>query len=315
MENTVVKLKNVKIKRGKSQAVAMWIVFAIFVIYSVSLVFPFVWMFVNSFKPSTEFFQGNIWGLPQTWRFANYSEIFLGKPVVTGSGSTIITTVSGKLFGNTFKYSIFHMFIVSIALTFLCTLSNIFFSATSAYVVSKYKFAGRQALYALAIFLMIVPIAGTLPEQYQLMKTFGLTDSFFGVFLLSSAGFGMNFFLMYGFFKNISWTYAEAARVDGAGHAKVFFKIMLPFAMPAIISLAVIYAIGIWNDYTTPSIYMKSMPTLAYGLFVIRGTLEARGLYTQTFAAMIIALVPILAVFIAFSNTIMENTVAGGLKG
>ena len=307
--------KNVKIKRGKTEAVAMWIVFAIFVIYSVSLVFPFVWMFLNSFKTSTEFFQGNIWGLPEKWRFANYSEIFLGKTVYTPSGSAILTTVSGKLFGRTFQYSIFHMFIVSIALTFLCTLSNIFFSATSAYVVSKYKFVGRQALYALAIFLMIVPIAGTLPEQYQLMKTFGLTDSFIGVFLLSSAGFGMNFFLMYGFFKNISWTYAEAARVDGAGHAKVFFKIMLPFALPAIVSLAVIYAIGIWNDYTTPSIYMKSMPTLAYGLFVIRGTLEARGLYTQTFAAMMIALVPILAVFIAFSNTIMENTVAGGLKG
>ncbi len=90
---------------------------------------------------------------------------------------------------------------------------------------------------------------------------------------------------------------------------------MLPLAAPVIVSLSVIYAIGIWNDYTTPSIYMKSMPTLAYGLFVIRNTLQARGAYTQTFAAMMIALVPILAVFIAFSNTIMENTVAGGLKG
>lgn len=314
MENTVIKLKNVKIKRGKAESVAMWIVFAVFVIYSVSLVFPFVWMFLNSFKPSTEFFGGNIWGFPKTWRFANYSEIFIGKPIETASGF-VETKLRGKLFGATFSYSIFHMFIVSVALTALCTVSNIFFAATSAYVVAKYKFFGRQALYSLAIFLMVVPIAGTLPEQCHLMRTIGLADSFFGVFLLSSAGFGMNFFLMYGFFKNISWTYAEAARVDGAGHAKVFFKIMLPFAMPAIISLAVIHAIGVWNDYTTPSIYMKSMPTLAYGLFVIRDTLQHRGLYTQTFAAMMIALVPILAVFIAFSNTIMENTVAGGLKG
>lgn len=307
--------KNVKIKRGKAESVAMWVVFTIFALYSITLVFPFVWMFLNSFKPATEFFQGNIWGLPKTWRFQNYSEIFIGKPIVMSDGSVIETTIRGKLFGATYNYSIFSMFLVSIALTILCTVSNIFFAVTSAYVVAKYKFFGRQALYTLAIFLMVVPIAGTLPEQYQLMRTLGLADSFFGVFLLSSAGFGMNFFLLYGFFKNISWTYAEAARVDGAGHTKVFFRIMLPFALPVIISLSVIHAIGIWNDYTTPSIYMKSMPTLAYGLYVIRNTLQHRGQYTQTFAAMMIALVPILAVFIAFSNTIMENTVAGGLKG
>ncbi len=309
------KSKHNKIKRSKAEAAAIWIVFAVFLIYAVTLVFPFVWMFINSFKTSQEFFQGNIWGLPETWRFENYSEIFFGKPAADEASTPIVTTVTGKLFGVTHKYSIFHMFIVSILLTLLTTLSNIFFSATSAYVVSKYKFPGRQVIYSVAIFLMIVPIAGTLPEQYHLMSVFGLTDSFFAVFLLFSAGFGMNFFLMYGFFKNISWTYAEAARVDGAGHAKVFFKIMLPLAAPVIVSLSVIYAIGIWNDYTTPSIYMKSMPTLAYGLFVIRNTLQARGAYTQTFAAMMIALVPILAVFIAFSNTIMENTVAGGLKG
>ena len=142
-----------------------------------------------------------------------------------------------------------------------------------------------------------------------------LEDALNNGFLKAPSNGKMNFFLMYGFFKNISSTYAEAARVDGAGHLMVFFKIMLPLALPVIVSLSVIYAIGIWNDYTTPSIYMKSMPPLAYGLFLVRETLTGKGAYTQTFAAMMIALVPILAVFIAFSNTIMENTIAGGLKG
>ena len=309
------KIGKQKIIRSTPQKIAMGIVFALFLIYSVTLVFPFVWMFVNSFKSPAEFFGGNIWGFPKTLRIANYSEIFVGLPVGGVDGAVIETTVVGKLFGAIHKYSIFEMFIVSIALTLACTLSNIFFSATSSYVVAKYRFFGRQFIYSLAIFLMIVPIAGTLPEQYALMRWLGLEDSFFGVFLMFSAGFGMNFFLMYGFFKNISVTYAEAARVDGAGHIMVFFKIMLPLALPVIVSLSVIYSIGIWNDYTTPSIYMKSMPPLAYGLFLIRETLTGKGAYTQTFAAMMIALVPILAVFIAFSNTIMENTIAGGLKG
>lgn len=111
------KSKHNKIKRGKAEAAAIWIVFAVFLIYAVTLVFPFVWMFINSFKTSQEFFQGNIWGLPETWRFENYSEIFFGKPAADEASTPIVTTVTGKLFGVTHKYSIFHMFIVSILLT------------------------------------------------------------------------------------------------------------------------------------------------------------------------------------------------------
>ena len=308
------KYRRPKVIRSRSESIAMWCVFAIFFVYSITLVFPFVWMFINSFKEPAEFFRGNIWGLPESWRFENYSEIFAGLPTKDGSGIVIDTRISGKLFGVAHKYSIFEMMILSVIMTVSCTLSNIFFAATSSYVVAKYRFKGRRFIYDFAIFLMIVPIAGTLPQQYRLLSFLGLNNAI-GVFLMSSAGFGMNFFLLYGFFKNISATYAEAARIDGAGHFMVFFKIMIPLAAPVIVSLSVIYAIGIWNDYTTPSIYMKETPTLAYGLFVVRNLLEGKGAYTQSFAAMMIALIPILAVFIAFSNTIMENTIAGGIKG
>lgn len=91
------KSKHNKIKRGKAEAAAIWIVFAVFLIYAVTLVFPFVWMFINSFKTSQEFFQGNIWGLPETWRFENYSEIFFGKPAADEASTPIVTTVTGKL--------------------------------------------------------------------------------------------------------------------------------------------------------------------------------------------------------------------------
>ena len=119
----------------------------------------------------------------------------------------------------------------------------------------------------------------------------------------------------YGFFKNISPGYIEAAFVDGATDAKAFFKIMLPIARPTLVSVSVIYAIGIWNDYTTASIFMKNIPTLAVGLRKMLVDLQHRAAFPESFAAMAIALLPILIIFICFQKTIMQNTVAGGLKG
>ena len=110
-----IKIKGPKVLRSRPEKIAMWSVFAIFFIYSITLVFPFVWMFINSFKEASEFFSGNIWGLPNSWRFANYSEIFAGLPTKDGSGIVIDTRISGKLFGVAHKYSIFEMMIISFA--------------------------------------------------------------------------------------------------------------------------------------------------------------------------------------------------------
>ena len=152
------KYRRPKVIRSRSESIAMWCVFAIFFVYSITLVFPFVWMFINSFKEPAEFFRGNIWGLPESWRFENYSEIFAGLPTKDGSGIVIDTRISGKLFGVAHKYSIFEMMILSVIMTVSCTLSNIFFAATSSYVVAKYRFKGRRFIYDFAIFLMILVI-------------------------------------------------------------------------------------------------------------------------------------------------------------
>lgn len=76
---------------------------------------------------------------------------------------------------------------------------------------------------------------------------------------------------MYGFFKNVSWTYAEAAFVDGGGHFTVFFRIMLPLAIGPIVTLFVVSAIGHWNDYMTMILYIPSYPTLASGAIRVSG--------------------------------------------
>lgn len=277
--------------------IILWVIFVIFSVYAFTLIFPFAWMFVNSFKTNQEFFT-NVWALPQSFSFRNYMSV-LGYNMQTSAGTFNIT----------------HMFILSVGITLAATVINTLLSTMAAYVIARYKFKGRNLLYSVALFTLIMPIVGTLPAQFRLMQNLGLYNSIIGILVLYSGSFGFTFFIMHGYFKNISPTYAEAAFVDGASDFQVFLRIMLPMAKPIMISLAIIYGIGIWNDYITPSIYLKNYPTLAVGIRYLTQTMVSTGAYAEMFATMIISIVPILAIFIAFRNTIMENMVAGGLKG
>jgi len=285
------------VKSKNYEKVLKSIVFIIFMLYALSLLFPFVWMLLNSFKERSDFIS-NIWGLPVNFQISNYYDALIGFQIQSGSN----------------KYNIFEMFLNSVFVTAVGTFLSIGFSTCSAYVVSKYKFPGSKILYAISIFTLIFPVVGTLPSQYRIMQTLGLQNSHLGLFILYSGAFGFNFFMMHGFFKSISWTYAEAAYIDGATDFQIFTKIMVPLAKPSITALAVIQAIALWNDYVNPSIYLRKFPTLAVGLNQIVAEMQGKGAYPEMFAAMIIALLPILILFIIFQKQIMDNMQVGGIK-
>ena len=272
-----------------------WVVFAIFFIYSVSLLFPFLWMLLNSFKSGEEFMSGNIFGWPKQFYGKNFIEV-----------------MNYQVDGQT----VWSMLLNSIILTVVGTAVNVFLSACAAYCLSKFKFVGRKAIYAVAIFTMIVPIIGTLPSEVVMMETLGLQDSMLGVIFLYSGCFGFNFIMLYSAFNSISWSYAEAAAIDGAGRFKTFFTVMLPMAKGPIVACAILQAIVYWNDYTTPFLFMPSHMTLAVGLQRLQQELGgSTGNYPMVFASMLIALLPVLILYIVFQKKIIENTNAGGLKG
>lgn len=288
----------IKKKKGRTLKIGMIIAFIIFAIYSLSLLFPFVWMIMNSFRSvqewgSTVSFK-DYWSLPKDWDFTNYITI-------------LKTEVQGQ--------NLLSMIGYSVLLTVLGTLINVFFSACAAYVFAKYEFKGKKILYSLAIFAMVVPIVGTLPAQVKFMEFLHLDDSVIGVLFLYSGAFGFNFILLHSSFESISWSYAEAAQMDGAGHFGIFFKVMIPMCKGPIISCCILQAITLWNDYSTPFLFMNSHSTLAVGLQAIQAELQIKGQYPLVFAAMIISILPVLILYACFQKKIIENTVAGGLKG
>lgn len=292
MEKSMIKKKNPGLKIG------MIVAFLVFLLYSLSLLFPFIWLFINSLRSTQS------WG-----QSVHYSEFLkLPNPLMWENYKTILMT---ELQGET----ILSMFGWSVVLTVLGTIINVFFSACAAYVIAKYEFKGKKLIYALAIFAMVVPIVGTLPAQVRFMEFLHLSDSLIGVLFLYSGAFGFNFILLNASFESVSWSYAEAAQMDGASHFGIFFKVMIPMCRGPIISCCVLQAITFWNDYSTPFLFMNSHKTLAVGLQSIQTELQITGQYPLVFAAMIISIVPVLVLFACFQKKIMENTVAGGLKG
>jgi ABC-type glycerol-3-phosphate transport system permease component len=280
-------------KNSTVQKIILGTVSGIFFLYALSLIFPFVWTLYNSFKDNRAFFaEGGVWNLPKRWMFENYINVWK-------------------------EYDLVIYFWNSIKITAIGTFLSVLNSSTAAYVVAKYRFWGKGLIYTTVITVMLIPGIGSLAALYRFMNRTGLYNTHLGLLLLYAGGLGMGFLILYGFFQGISWSYAEAAFVDGASDWQVFVKVMLPQAKPAIGAVAIIQGIGIWNDYFSPYMFLQDTAkfTLSVGLRQIVLEQSYAADWPKMFAAMIIATVPIVILYAATQNTLIENTVAGGLKG
>jgi len=286
--------KKNRVKEATGTQVSKGIAFVIFFIYSITLLFPLLWCIMNSLKTRQEFID-NVWALPKYFYIENWLTCLL------------MEHNNVNLIG---------MFANSIFFSVCCTAVSVYFSSAMAYILTKYPFPGSRGLYSLTFILMMVPMVGNVAASYRLNVRLGLYDTYIGPVLGSASGFGMGFILLYGYYKNISWSYAEAAMIDGAGHFRVYFNIMLPMAVPAIIALAIQGMIGIWNDYFSFYMYTPSKVTISVGLYALQTQAQySKVSYPELFAAMIVSSMPTLILYAASQNFIIKNTNMGGLKG
>ncbi len=197
------------------------------------------------------------------------------------------------------------------------TISAVFSIGSSAmvcYILVFYQSRFTKFLYALGIIVAILPVYGSAGSVYRLYDEMGLINN--PIILITSITlYGANFFYMYAFFKSLSWQYAEAAFIDGAGHYQVFFKVMLPMAKPSISALFIMQFIAGWNDYESTLLYMNAYPNLSYAVYAYEEVGKYSGNVPAYFAGVLISLLPILALFVIFQNTIMDEVHLGGLKG
>lgn len=281
-------------KRRIGEYIFLFIFFIFFVVMALSLLYPLFWVLENSFKTNFEYRESSF-VLPVEWKFENYL-------------SAVQNIRVGKA---TFPILIFN----TVWMAVVNTVVNIGCSAIAAYAVAKYRFPGKTLIYSIVILIQVLPTFSSGPAMLQFLYATGIANNPFLIWLTWAGGFDFSFIVLYGYFKSVSWSYAEAAMIDGAGHFKVMYKIMFPQAIPAIASLMVLNLIGAWNNYQTPMLYMKSYPNLAYALYLLdqESTITlGRPIY---FSAIVMSMLPVMLVFVFCQKMIMTNVTAGALKG
>lgn len=279
--------------KSKSYLIAKIIVFIIFSIYAFTLLYALAWAFITSFKDLSEYMKDKN-GFPDVWHFDNYL--------------TAIKSVSVN------DHGMLAMLINSLWYAGGGAVLGTLVSSMVAYVVAKYRFPGRNVLYTVALLTMMLPIVGAMPSQYKVYTTLGIINSPF-MLLSLAGGFGFNFVVLYSYFKSLPWSYAEAGFLDGASHLTVFMKIMLPQAINVMGALLIVAGIGLWNDYMAPILFLRDFPTLSAGLYVYQMQTMRKLNVPVLFAGLLLSVLPVIVLFICFQNTMMDMTMAGGLKG
>ncbi|MGA5179400.1 ABC transporter permease subunit [Streptomyces pseudogriseolus] len=201
-------------------------------------------------------------------------------------------------------------FFVSAAVTVV----TVAVSAAAGYAFSRTVFRGRRALFALTVASVLVPPQMLIVPWFRQMLTLDLVDTYAAVILPQTVAPVMVFILKK-HFDTIPRELEEAARLDGAGHARIFWSVMLPLSRPMLAAVAIFVFIGAWNNFLWPFVSTSdpALMTLPVGITAVK---DAYGVnYAQTMASSVLAALPLVLVFVFFQRHIVKSVATTGLGG
>ena len=280
------------------------IAFFVILIYSLCILYMLWFGLITSIKDNYDFaLDHNVFGLP------NWKEYPFSLENFTKALENMKLPKMGRAYT-----TVAEQFVNGILYSLGSAVLSVFMKLLPAYFCAKYKTYFGKILYAIAVITMILPIVGAMAATINIMRILGIFNTYFGALFYNSSYHGMYFLIFYAAFKGLSNSYSEAARIDGAGHFTVLFRIYLPMVLPSAFAIGILQFIAFWNDYQTPMIYLESMPTIAYGLYRFSMTSYADNAPALLSGTLVVC-VPMIIMFIIFKNKIMGNVTAGGLKG
>ncbi|GAE32103.1 sugar ABC transporter permease [Halalkalibacter hemicellulosilyticus] len=277
-----------KLKNRLELAGIYLIIIAMFVVIG----YPLLWTIGLSLNPGTSLYGASM--IPENWSFDHYKWLFLDprSNYLTWYKNTLIVATATSL------------------------LSVVFVSLT-AYAFSRYRFVGRKnGLYAFLL-LQMFPVLMAMVALYILLNTVNLLDTLTGLIIIYAGGaIPMNAFLVKGYFDTIPRELDESAKIDGAGHFRILFTIMLPLAKPILAVVALFNFMAPFMDFILPRIILRSPEnfTLALGLFNFVNDQFANN-FTRFAAGAILIAIPIAAVFLFLQRYLISGLTAGATKG
>ena len=269
---------------------------------AVSIVIPVGWVFLASIKENSEFY-GNPWTLPKGIYFQNFIDAFE-------------------------KAKMGEYFLNSIFVTCLALLILLVVALPAPYVLARYRFFGSKLINIMfmgGLFInvnyIVVPIFLMFVDADKFLRLLG-TDGFFlnNLFVVAlvyaSTALPFTIYLLSGFFVTIPRDYEEAAYMDGSGYFRTMVQIMMPMALPSIITVILFNFLSFWNEYIiSMTLLTKDSKTLPVGLMQLMQAQKAAANYGQLYAGLVIVMLPTLILYILVQKKLTQGMSLGGLKG
>ncbi|WP_019228855.1 carbohydrate ABC transporter permease [Sedimentibacter sp. B4] len=266
--------------------------YAILAFATLIVLLPFFWMLVSSFKSQRELFAYPPKFLPSVWKWENYKQVL-------SAGSI----------------SFFQMFLNSMKVTLPVVVLNITFSSLAAYAFARINFPFKNFIFMMFISSMMIPAAVVMIPRFMLFTNLKLVDTYWPLILPSAFGTAFSIFLLRQFFMTIPKDLEEAAVIDGCGKFRIWATIIVPLSKPIIATLSVFLFQGTYNDFMGPLIYLNTDTkfTIQLGLASFRNSFATR--YDLIMAGSMLALIPVLIIYIVCQKYIVKGIVMSGLKG
>ena len=295
-------MTKLKFKHVPFHEKVIYVFFVIFFsVFAVLYIYPLLWAMLNSLKTMKEYATDSL-AWPQQWLFSHYADVFTEFQAVPLSG------------GEPFRY--FDMLFNSLWILVVNVFVNVASSTMLAYGLARFRFPGSKFLYAVVIFANTIPIIGAGPAAYKLAVELNMVNNPSAIWLMWAGGFDFAFIVLYGYFKGVSSSYSESAKIDGANNLTILLKVILPQVTPCIAAIAITQATGVWNNYSISMLYMRDYPNLAYGMYLFKdSTFLVKDSMPIYFAAAVISSLPVIILYTCSQNLILNNMTTGGLKG
>ena len=256
---------------------------------AVATLYPLLLTLLNSFKTRTGFATDPL-GITSSFNLDNYFQVFDRLNVPRLLLNSILTTGGGLL---------------------LTTLAALFI----AYAVTKIRFPGSGFVFMLIIAMLAIPSQVIIYPLYETILNMGFGGTYQGLILAYAAfGLPLGTYLLSAYFRSIPDELIEAARMDGAGHLRILFSVIIPVSTPAIAALSILNFVWMWNDLLLPLVIMggSDNKTLMVGVALLSGQYDIS--IPLISAGLIIALLPVMLVYFLFQRQILSSAVAGAVR-
>ena len=289
--------------KGNIFPTVAWIAVALWCLIFLGLLF---WAFINSLKTYINFYEDPLFfpkgGTGYGWKFSNYAAAFSALKIFR-EGREIMAP---------------EMLLNSLLYAGGSGVVSVITACLASYILAKYSYLKWvRGLWVIVLITNYLPISSSLAANIKLLTDLGLYDSLLGVIFWQCGAFGYIFLIYYATWKSVSWSYAEAAFIDGAGHFRTMLLIMWPMTRTIFGVLFIQQFITLWNDYMTPIIYLPSYPNLSYGAYQFQFSVADVNIATPPIqiAGLLMLALPVFILFLIFRNKLMGSLTLGGLKG